>query len=249
MVSKFPRFQQVNSSRLYLLEFAKQAASSIPKGATVLDAGAGEAPYRGLFTGAHYESTDFCLSGDKNYGNISFMCDLAHIPMPGSRYDLVLLTQVLEHVPEPGLVLQEIYRVLKPGGALWLTAPLFFEEHEIPHDYFRYTQYGLRHLLLITGFKIEKLTWLEGYCGTFSHQLINAYHSLPLRPRDYGGGLIGFLASISAILLKPAFAGLSILYSLLDARYKYTTRGLCKNYTAVAIKSSSSQDRVVHDVE
>jgi SAM-dependent methyltransferase len=43
-------------------------------------------------------------------------------------------------------VLRELYRVLKPGGGLWLTAPFFFAEHMQPHDYYRYTRYGLAHL-------------------------------------------------------------------------------------------------------
>jgi SAM-dependent methyltransferase len=236
MTWKLPHFSRINSSRKYLFEFVKQAASSIPKGAAILDAGAGKSPYKSLFTGALYESADFCQIEQKSYNDITYVCDLTHIPVPDSKYDLVLLTQVLEHVPEPRLVLQEIHRVLKPGGTLWLTAPLFFEEHEIPYDFYRYTQYGLRHLLNNAGFLIEKLTWLEGYYGTLSHQLISAYRTLPLKPRDYGGGTGGLLASMAAFLLKPVFAGLSILYARLDIRHKYTTRGQCKNYAVVAKK-------------
>jgi ubiquinone/menaquinone biosynthesis C-methylase UbiE len=247
MVWKFPRFHRINSSRQYLLEFVKQAASSIPKGAAVLDAGAGKGPYKNLFAEALYESADFCQVDQKTYGDITYVCDLAQIPVPDSKYDLVLLTQVLEHVPEPRLVLQEIHRVLKPGGALWLSAPLFFEEHDIPYDFYRFTQYGLTHLLNTTGFNIEKLAWLEGYYGTLSHQLINAYRALPLRPRDYGGGVWGILASMAAVLLKPIFAGFSMLYSLLDVRHKYTAQGLCKNYAVIAIKPSNKLDRSADD--
>jgi SAM-dependent methyltransferase len=247
MAWKFPRLSRINSSREYLLDFARQAASSIPRGAAVLDAGAGKSPYKNLFVEARYESADFCQVDQKTYGDITYVCDLTHIPVPDGKYDLVLLTQVLEHVPEPTLVLQEIYRILKPGGALWLSAPLFFEEHDIPFDFYRYTQYGLKHLLNTSGFNIENLTWLEGYYGTLSHQLINAYRALPLRPRDYGGGIWGICASLVAFLIKPTFAGLSMFYAILDVHHKYTAKGQCKNYAVVARKLSSNLDRTARD--
>jgi SAM-dependent methyltransferase len=248
MALKLPRVSRFNSSRKYLFEFARQAASSVLPGAAVLDAGAGKSPYKHLFTGAHYESADFCQVDQKAYGDITYVCDLTHIPVPDEKYDLVLLTQVLEHIPEPMLVLQEIHRVLKPGGTLWLSAPLFFEEHDIPFDFYRYTQYGLKHLLETTGFNIETLTWLEGYYGTLSHQLINAYRALPLKPQDYGGGVWGIFASLAAVLLKPAFAVFSLFYGMLDVRHKYTAKGQCKNYAVVARKparrnSSTNTDR------
>lgn len=227
---------RTNSSRAYLLEFARQAAASVPPGAAVLDAGAGRTPYKSLFAHARYESADFCQIDQMPYGDITYVCDLAHIPVPDAKYDLVLLTQVLEHVPEPRSVLQELFRVLKPGGALWLSAPLFFEEHDTPFDFYRYTQYGLRHLLQTTGFTIQKLTWLEGYYGTLSHQLINAYRALSLRPRDYGSGVWGVLGPLAAIVLKPTLAGISLLYGQLDLHHKFTARGMCKNYTVVATK-------------
>ena len=247
MAWKFPRLSRPNSSRKYLLDFARQAASSIPPGAAVLDAGAGKSPYKHLFVEARYESADFCQVDQKTYGDITYVCDLSHIPVPDGNYDLVLLTQVLEHVPEPRLVLQEINRVLKPGGVLWLSAPLYFEEHDIPFDFYRYTQYGLKHQLDTAGFNIERLTWLEGYYGTLSHQLINAYRALPLRPRDYGGGIGGIFASVAAFLLKPAFAFFSLFYAILDVRHKYTARGQCKNYTVVARKPAPSPNRTELD--
>ena len=58
-------------------------------------------------------------------------------------FDAVLFTQVLEHVPEPARVLAELHRILRPGGTLYLTAPLVWELHELPHDYYRYTSEGL----------------------------------------------------------------------------------------------------------
>lgn len=47
------------------------------------------------------------------------------------------------------------------------SAPLFYEEHETPYDFYRYTQFGVRHLMETTGFVIERLDWLEGYFGSW----------------------------------------------------------------------------------
>ncbi|NIP26963.1 MAG: class I SAM-dependent methyltransferase, partial [Phycisphaerae bacterium] len=52
--------------------------------------------------------------------------DLSSIPIQDNQYDMVICTQVLEHVPEPKAVLAELHRVLKLRGELWLSAPLFF---------------------------------------------------------------------------------------------------------------------------
>src|SRR5215210_9514252 len=133
-----------NSSRAYLPRFLARAAESVEPGQLVLDAGAGRAQYRGLFAHARYETADFLAVKGKKYAQPDYVCDLAAIPVEDARFDHVLLTQVLEHIPEPRLVLAELHRVLKPGGTLWLTAPLFYAEHERPYDFYRYTQFGLR---------------------------------------------------------------------------------------------------------
>ena len=83
--------------------------------------------------------------------------------MPDASFDVVLCTQVLEHVAEPARVLAELRRVLATGGELWLTVPFVGELHEEPHDHYRYTSYGLRGLCERAGFG-EVRTWpLGGY--------------------------------------------------------------------------------------
>jgi len=229
------QFIIVNSSRKYLEVFVKHAAKSVPKGGRVLDAGAGDCPYKHYFDHARYESADFCQV-DKLYGTIDYVCDLSNIPIGDGVYDLVLLTQVLEHIPEPIKVLTEMHRILKPDSCLWLSVPLFYEEHERPHDYYRYTQYGLKYLLEKAGFEIKEIYWLEGFCGTISYQLFVAARYLPIQKKHYGGGFIGILSTIFVFIVKIIFVVLSIIFYALDMRHKYTDQGLCKNYCVVAVK-------------
>jgi SAM-dependent methyltransferase len=223
-----------NSSRTYLHRFLVRAGHAVQPGQLVLDAGAGRAPYRDLFSHARYETADFLAVKGKKYTTPDYACDLAEIPVADARFDHVVLTQVLEHIPEPRKVLAELHRVLKPGGTLWLTAPLFYAEHERPYDFFRYTQFGLRHLLEGAGFEVREIDWMEGYLGTLSYQARLMSKSLPSARADYGGGLRGLLLASAAKLAKRAGRRAADGLANLDLRYKFVDKGLPKNYQVVA---------------
>jgi len=240
MLERIKKILKMNSSRKYLAIFAKQAAAAIPNGARVLDAGAGDCPYRSYFTHARYDATDLCQV-EKVYGQISYISDLSNVPVRPDCYDLVFCSQTLEHVPNPKKVLTEFSRILKPGGQLWLTAPFYFEEHEVPFDYYRYTRYGISHLVEAAGFTVHSIEWLEGYYGTLAYQLKQAARALPLRPLDYGTGLLGWLIIIPIGLLKIIFAVLSLVFTWLDTRYKYVSSGQCKNYAVIALKAITTK--------
>src|SRR5262249_46561071 len=110
---------RVNSSRVHLDAFARRAGASVSAGSPVLAAGAGHGPYRQHFAHTEYEAADFEQVPGKDYAaNNHYVCDLASIPVESDRYDLVLLSQVLEHLPDPEAVLRELRRVLKPSGRL-----------------------------------------------------------------------------------------------------------------------------------
>jgi SAM-dependent methyltransferase len=225
-----------NSSRAYLHAFLARAGRTVEPGQLVLDAGAGQAPYRDLFAHAAYETADFLAVKGKRYAEPDYVCDLAKIPVEDERFDHVILTQVLEHIPEPAKVLAELHRVLRPGGTLWLTAPLFYAEHEKPYDFFRYTQFGLRHLLESAGFEVQELDWMEGYLGTLSYQSRVMSRALPATRADYGGGVEGVALALAAKLARRAGRRLADRLAALDLKYKFVAKGLPKNYQVIARK-------------
>jgi SAM-dependent methyltransferase len=229
---------RMSSSREYLEKWIREAAASVPPGSLVLDAGAGESPYAGWFASHRYESADFAQV-DKAYSqSLTYMCDLRELPVEDGRFDLIIMTQVLEHLPEPGPVLTELRRVLKPGADVWFSTPLFYAEHEQPYDYFRYTQFGLRHLCEVAGLDVVNLDWLEGYFGTLAYQLRMVACDLPTDASIYGGGAKGALGSVAARVGRKSARRLAGVMDGLDSRRKVIGVGMPKNYTVRARRSA-----------
>lgn len=207
-----------NSSRHYLAEWAGEAAAvGSDKDFKVLDAGAGDAQYRSLFSHVTYETADF-TAVNKEYGQIDHVCDLADLPMPDSTYDMVFSSQTLEHLPNPITVLREFHRVLKPGGQAWLSAPFFYAEHEQPYDFYRYTQFAWKHMAEQTAFEVVDIQWLEGYYGTLSYQLGMAAGAMLKKRKPFLGMLFWLLAR---------------RFARADIRSKVTTVGMPKNYRVI----------------
>ncbi len=171
---------------------------------------------------------------DKEYAKSTYVCDLASIPVDSARFEAIVFNQVMEHLPRPLAVLREFHRVLKPGGRMICTAPLFYEEHEQPYDFYRYTQFGWRHLLGESGFEIERLDWMEGYFGTVAYQLQTASRYLPKSPGQIAPGALGWVALPVVIGAKLAFKVLARIFYILDERRRYIARGFPKNYVVIA---------------
>lgn len=112
----------------------------------VLDLGCGASPYRLLFPNADYRRADLAGTPD-----VDFSLDDTD-SIPSDYFDLVLSTQVLEHVRDPETYLRLALRSLKPGARLLLTTHGMFEEHACPEDYYRWTAQGLEHLMKVAGF-------------------------------------------------------------------------------------------------
>lgn len=78
--------------------------------------------------------------------NPEVLADVHNLPFGDKEFKHILFTEVLEHVKNPFVVESELHRVLEDGGRLILTTRFVYPIHDSPHDYFRYTKYGLTSL-------------------------------------------------------------------------------------------------------
>lgn len=161
---------RLNAESFGIIKFVEFAAENVKLADRILDAGAGACPYKKHFLHARYESADVEESAATSPKGIhDFFCSLDSIPKPDNYYDAILNSQVLEHVEYPQKVIDEFYRILKPGGKLFLTAPQAGGIHEAPYNFFNFTKYGLESLFKNAGFKINFIKprggffWQAGY--------------------------------------------------------------------------------------
>ncbi len=154
-------------------EVAKFAAS-LPAKISVLDAGAGELRFASCFAKQRYVAIDLAVGdAEWDYSRLNVMADLERLPIASASFDAALSIVTLEHVRRPHLVVEEMARVLRPGGRLLIVVPHEWEVHQAPHDYFRYTRHGLEHLLTAAGFAVRRLDPVGGYFWLMARRSVN----------------------------------------------------------------------------
>lgn len=109
-------------------------------GSKILDAGAGSVRYKKYFQDYVYLTQDSKQykdpEGKFEYGAIDYISDIVNMPVQKNSFDIIICTEVLEHIPRPDLAIKEFSRILKPGGRLYLTAPLTSGIHQPPYHYY-----------------------------------------------------------------------------------------------------------------
>lgn len=134
-------------SRQGLYEFLNPEFSGIRTNERVLTIGAGGEVNELLDEYCRrnrFQVVSFDIDEEKNP---DILGDLCTYPFDGEPFDTVVMCEVLEHLHSPHLGIDNVYKALKPGGRLILTTPFIFPIHDRPYDYFRFTKYGLEHLL------------------------------------------------------------------------------------------------------
>lgn len=191
-------------------------AKSLPPGARVLDAGAGEGNYKSFFPAQRYTGLDLAI-GDWawDYSRLDVLGNLAALPFREGVFDASLNIVTLEHVREPGCVMKELARVMTPGGRLLLIAPHEWEEHQQPHDYYRYTRFGLKYLLTQAGFGDLEIRPVGGFFRLLSRRLLNALQFFP-----------GPFMLVAAVFFAPP-ALLLPLFEPLDRQRNFTLGYIC----------------------
>lgn len=130
----------------------------------LLDLGCGKIPlfevYRNFVT--ENVCADWGNSLHKN-AHLDVECDLTQrLPFADGEFDTIILSDVLEHIPEPGQLWREMSRVLSADGRILMNVPFFYWLHEQPHDYYRYTEYALERFADSAGMRITHLTAIGG---------------------------------------------------------------------------------------
>ena len=191
-------------------------AAELREGEYVLDAGAGEARHRRFFQKGSYIALDRGHGEPSwDYSGLDVVGDLEQLPIRRGSISHVICMVVLEHTRRPAMVMSEFARVLKPGGQLRLVVPFHWEEHQVPHDYFRYTRYGVRQLFEGLPFSVEEVEPIGGFFGVCARRSIDF---LGFFQRGWRWILFPFLAPIFGLLL-PLFLQ---LLDRLDREQRYS---------------------------
>jgi SAM-dependent methyltransferase len=201
----------------------------------VVDVGCGGQPYRALFPErVQYVGIDIA-DASTNFGydtTDTIYFDGGQWPEQTANADLVLCTEVLEHVPSPEKFLQQAYRSLRPGGCLVGTVPFAARWHFIPFDYWRFTPSGLKQLLESAGFENVQV-WARGNALTVACYKAMALFLPVLMPQG-GSTWKSWLKRIAGAPLSPAFVLLALVAA---ASLKREGGDDCLGYSLLAQRS------------
>jgi SAM-dependent methyltransferase len=130
----------------------------------LLDLGCGKVP---LFLAyKDYVKEITCVDWEKTLHKneyVDFDCDLTKgLPFSDGSFDTILLSDVLEHIPQPEHLWREMSRILSVNGKIIMNVPFFYWLHEQPYDYYRYTEFALRQFVEKSGLKLVLLESIGG---------------------------------------------------------------------------------------
>ncbi len=149
----------------------------------LLDCGCGDVPFYGIYK--DQIESNYCVDWENSLQqqiHIDQFINLnEQLNLPSNEYDSVLLSDVLEHIAEPSNLLKELNRVLKQNGKLIIMVPFLYRLHEEPHDFYRYTEYSLKHLLEKNGFKLIKIESYGGIVDVIFDLLNKVFFNSPLK--------------------------------------------------------------------
>jgi SAM-dependent methyltransferase len=191
-------------------------ASSLPERSRLLDAGAGEGSYKHYFSAQRYCGLDLGIGDSQwNYSTLDVVGDLSGMPFREGTFDACVSVVTLEHVKDPARVIREISRTLAPGGRFLLIVPFEWEEHQQPHDYFRFTRYSLAYMLDQAEFEEVSIRPVGGFFRMMARRMLYALQFFP-----------GVLIFLGGILFVPLALVLP-LFEPLDRRQNFTLGYIC----------------------
>lgn len=178
----------------------------IKDGDAWLDVGCGTRPYENLFPHGTYLGVDVIQSGREmslKFPDVFY--DGQNLPFGEMTFDGVLCSQVIEHVPNPEHFLKECCRILKTNGKIIVTAPFVWQEHEEPWDFFRFSSFGIRHLIFRCGFDVISFQKTSGAIETTAQLLSSCFSTNLSQGLPYLTRLISLLFCCPVQLLGVFF--------------------------------------------
>jgi SAM-dependent methyltransferase len=168
----------------------------------LVDLGCGKVPLFEAYR--NYITDNVCVDWEHTLHKneyLDYVCDLTQeLPFSDGEFDTVILSDVLEHVPQPEKVWQEMSRILSPGGVALINVPFYFRLHEVPYDYYRYTEYALRRFADLTSFRILLLRPVGGTPEILADLLARHVQFVPL----LGKSLVIAVQSVTGVFVKSA---------------------------------------------
>jgi SAM-dependent methyltransferase len=134
----------------------------------LVDLGCGEAPFKDYFLQFAQSYTGVDWTKTLHNSKADVVSDLnIKIELDNGVADSIISLSVMEHLCEPQVFLNESYRILKDQGVMILQVPWQWWIHEAPHDYFRYTPYGLKYMFEKAGFEEVEVEAQNGFFTTW----------------------------------------------------------------------------------
>jgi SAM-dependent methyltransferase len=184
-----------------IAEFYGESLGKYAKG-KLLDLGCGKVP---LFIAyRQYITENICVDWENaSYKNeyIDFEYDLTKVlPFIGEEFDTIILSDVLEHIPNPEQLWSEMVRILAVNGMIIMNVPFYYHLYEQPHDYYRYTEFALRRFVENSGLNLVQLKPIGGTPEIVADIFAKQFQFIPL----IGNGLEIVIQYITKFFVKTA---------------------------------------------
>lgn len=232
--SKGREYERWSAWRKANFDYFKNKLSRLPQKGEILDIGAGPSQFYSLFERFNaYIGVDF-----HPYEHVSVVADITkRFPFSDSSFDVVILSNTIEHIPNTNDLLRECFRVLRPGGSMIATVPFLMRIHQAPYDFNRYTSFALKKFASDAGFHSVEVVPIGLPAHTYD-TMQRHFFSYFIGARPYGSPLVNWIFGIATKLIY--WANRAILKALFTLYVKVGPQdGYTEGYGLTAIKAET----------